>query len=118
MAPRPSNGSPPHPPNLRGRAAPLKAARRAPWRAVAVGLVVAGACALPAPADACPACATGEQARSDVWNDDFGFNLVVAVLPFVLIGAISARADSLGRTRARPTGSAPTGARASAAFPP
>lgn len=37
---------------------------------------------------ACPSCATGVQARSQVWTNQFAFNLTVAILPFVIIGAI------------------------------
>jgi hypothetical protein len=44
-------------------------------------------------ADACPSCATGRQARSEVWNDDFGFHLFAALLPYLLIGAICIYAE-------------------------
>ncbi|MDP9151180.1 MAG: hypothetical protein M3O36_14730 [Myxococcota bacterium] len=54
---------------------------------------------LVAPVAACPNCAVGRQARSEVWNDDFGKNLFVALLPFILIGAICVRAERIGRTR-------------------
>lgn len=53
----------------------------------------------PAVAEACPSCAEGIQARGEVYRDDFAFNLGVAVLPFLLIGAICARAEAIGRAR-------------------
>ncbi|MET0387268.1 MAG: hypothetical protein ABW321_14965 [Polyangiales bacterium] len=50
---------------------------------------------------ACPSCAEGIQARSDVLSDGFGQNLLIAVLPFVLIGGICLRAEEVGRSAAR-----------------
>lgn len=41
-----------------------------------------------APALACPNCAVGIQARTEVWNGDFWFNLLVAVMPFLVIAAV------------------------------
>jgi hypothetical protein len=58
-------------------------------------------------AAACPSCATGRQARSEVWKDDFGANLLVAVFPFLVIGGICLRAETIGRpARPRPPGAA------------
>lgn len=37
---------------------------------------------------ACPDCAVGIVARAEVYDRDFAFNLVVAVLPFLIIGII------------------------------
>jgi hypothetical protein len=68
-----------------------------------------GTLARTTPAAACPDCAVGKQARSEVWGHDFGFNLFVALLPFVIIGAICARAEAVGRPRARPSGLARAG---------
>ena len=47
-----------------------------------------------APAMACPNCAVGREARSEVWNRDFAFNLAVALLPFLLIGSICVRVEA------------------------
>jgi hypothetical protein len=37
---------------------------------------------------ACPSCAAGVQARSQVLANGFSFHLIVALLPFLIIGAI------------------------------
>ena len=50
-----------------------------------------------APAIACPNCAVGRQARSEVWNEDFGFNLFVALLLFLVIGGVCVRVEASGR---------------------
>jgi ABC-type Fe3+ transport system permease subunit len=52
------------------------------------------------PAVACPNCAAGAQARSDVWNDDFGLNLALAALPFLVIVGLCISAEAIGRRRA------------------
>jgi hypothetical protein len=65
---------------------------------------VAGACALlllAPPACACPRCAEGMQARQAVLHEDFGRNLAVAALPFLLIGALCARLDAIGKNGER-----------------
>lgn len=69
-------------------------------RILTAGLVLMGALAVAAPASACPDCAVGQQARSEVWNEHFGPNLFVALLPFLFIGAICVRAEGIGRPRA------------------
>jgi hypothetical protein len=56
---------------------------------------VCSAAAWAAPAVACPNCSVGRQARSEVWNSDFGFNLSVALLPFLLIAGICLWVESL-----------------------
>jgi hypothetical protein len=62
------------------------------------GLASAAALTLTvAPALACPRCAVGQEARRQVWQDDFFPHLAAAVLPFVIIGAICARLHALGR---------------------
>ena len=66
-------------------------------RALVHAATVAGALAAAAPALACPSCPEGQKARSEVWNDDFATNLAVAALPFIVIGAVAARADGIGR---------------------
>jgi hypothetical protein len=50
-----------------------------------------------APALACPRCATGQEARRQVWRDDFGDHLAMTVLPFLILGAMSWRLHSIGR---------------------
>jgi hypothetical protein len=52
---------------------------------------------LTAPAAACPDCAEGVQARAAVWRDGFGHNWAVAALPFLIVGALCARAQAIGR---------------------
>jgi hypothetical protein len=66
------------------------ASRRGARRPGAVTIALALLASVPVafPAHACPDCAAGRQARHEVWSDDFGFNLVVALLPFLVIGAI------------------------------
>jgi len=49
------------------------------------------------PARACPNCAVGRQARSEVWNQDFGENLTVALLPFAIVGALCVRIEAESR---------------------
>jgi hypothetical protein len=48
---------------------------------------------------ACPDCAAVRQARSDVWNDDFGFNLAVLVLPFLAVAGLCLGVERIGRKR-------------------
>jgi hypothetical protein len=62
-------------------------------------LALTAAVAFASPARACPDCAAGQQARREVWRDDFAFYLSVAVLPFLLIGAVCARIEAMGRPR-------------------
>jgi hypothetical protein len=47
--------------------------------------------------EACPNCAAGREARSEVWSGDFVFNFFVSVVPFLLIGAICVCAEAIGR---------------------
>jgi hypothetical protein len=47
-------------------------------------------------AAACPNCAIGQQARNQVLSEDFGANLVVAVLPFLIIVAVCLRVERIG----------------------
>jgi hypothetical protein len=49
------------------------------------------------PAYACPSCATGVQARAEVWDDEFEWNLFTALIPFLVIGAICLRAERVRR---------------------
>ena len=66
-------------------------------------------------AGACPDCAVGRQARAQLWTDDFGLNLVLALVPFLIIGAVSLWANRIGRAADPPTAArrASTGATAS-----
>lgn len=57
-----------------------------------------------APAAACPSCAAGQAARSDVWADGFFYNLAAAALPFVVVGAVGAGLHGVGRPRRRALG--------------
>jgi hypothetical protein len=58
-------------------------------------------------AAACPSCEPGRQARSEVWNEDFGTNLLVAALPFLVIAGICLRVEAIGRSR-KPRAPRPT----------
>jgi hypothetical protein len=64
---------------------------------VVVALALSGALLLPAAAQACPDCSEGREARRQVWRDDFSSNFAVALLPFLIIGAICVRVDAMGR---------------------
>jgi hypothetical protein len=68
-------------------------------RAVVSTVVLAATVVLTAPADACPNCALGRQARAQVWNESFGLNLIVALLPFLLVAVICLCAEKIGRPR-------------------
>jgi hypothetical protein len=57
-------------------------------RQVTLLATLAALLAITAPVRACPSCLEGQLARGEVWNDDFATNLVVALLPFFLIGAL------------------------------
>jgi len=66
-----------------------------------MSIAVAAICAvvgITGDAEACPRCAAGEQARSEMWNQSFTSNLTATVLPFVIVAAASAYA---GRTWGR-----------------
>ena len=41
----------------------------------------------PGLAGACPSCPLGRQARAEVWSQSFGLYLLIALLPFLIIGA-------------------------------
>ena len=53
-------------------------------------------------AGACPDCAVGRQARAQLWTDDFGLNLLLALAPFLIIGAVSVGANRIGRAAEPP----------------
>lgn len=64
---------------------------------VAVVFVVLGASM---PAAACPSCADGQAARREVIADGFLRNLATSLLPFLIVGAVSAGTHAIGRSRA------------------
>jgi hypothetical protein len=67
-------------------------------RRAIVALLIAAALACFAPsARACPGCEAASVARSEIFGDGFFRNLAVAVLPFVIIGAVCLRVQNLGR---------------------
>jgi hypothetical protein len=71
-------------------------------RALVVCAALIATVAMSSAVEACPSCAAGLQARSEVWNSDFAFNLFVAVLPFLVIGAICGRVEAIGRASSDP----------------
>jgi len=64
---------------------------------IAPGAVLVAVLTCSAPALACPSCAPGLQARAEVWSDGFLRNLATAALPFVVVGAVCARLQKVGR---------------------
>jgi hypothetical protein len=62
-----------------------------------LSLILVALALLAPPALACPGCAAGVAARAEVLADDFVRNLAIAVLPFVIIGAVCMRAEEVGR---------------------
>jgi hypothetical protein len=75
--------------------APLRVAvRRVAVLTVAALLVILG---VSARAEACPRCSEGEAARQLMYADGFLRNLASLLLPFVLVGAVSAGAQGIGR---------------------
>ena len=79
------------------RVSALRHALPVRFHAIAACSAVASILTLASPAAACPDCAVGRQARSEVWNQDFGPNLLFALLPFLLIGVICLAAERIGR---------------------
>ena len=70
-------------------------------RAILLATTLLASLALAAPVGACPDCAVGRQARAQVWTDDFGANMFVALAPFLIIGAVSVWVNRIG---GRPNG--------------
>jgi hypothetical protein len=67
-------------------------------RRTVAALLIAAALACFAPsARACPGCEAASLARSEIFADGFLRNLAVALLPFVIIGAVCLRVQNLGR---------------------
>lgn len=71
--------------------------RSARARGSAAAGVCAVALALSQPVAACPSCAEGSAARGAVLQDHFGRNLACTVLPFLIIGAVCAGVEPIGR---------------------
>jgi hypothetical protein len=69
-------------------------------RACAV-LISLAALAAPTRAESCPNCAVGIQARSEIWQQDFTYNLLVALAPLLLIVGVCARIEASGAVAAR-----------------
>jgi hypothetical protein len=71
-----------------------------------LGLLLVQSLAVVRSAAACPDCAVGRTARSQVWGEDFALYLLLTVLPFLLIGAVCLSVEAIGRpprrTLARP----------------
>ena len=63
--------------------------RRTKLRRAGVGAVMLGALSSAAPAWACPRCAAGIAARSELWNKGLVFNVLSALAPFLVVGAVS-----------------------------
>ena len=76
------------------------------WVRFALALLVALTLATVTPAvAACPGCPTAVQARLEVWHRDLFFNLLVAALPFLIIGSICVRYEEADRRDANAKGS-------------
>ena len=58
-------------------------------------LATLGGLLFTATAMACPNCVLEQQTRAEIWRDDFEWYLCVAVLPFLLVGVICLRAESM-----------------------
>ena len=48
---------------------------------------------------ACPNCPVGRAARQQVFDDGLATNLVIALVPFILVGMVSVWAERIGRAR-------------------
>jgi hypothetical protein len=52
---------------------------------------------------ACPSCPVGRTARQQVWDQGFAQNLLIAVVPFVLVGFACLWAERIGKQAQRST---------------
>jgi hypothetical protein len=52
-----------------------------------------------APIGACPGCPVGRSAREQVFQDGFAMNLLVAILPFAVVGLVCMWVERPGRVR-------------------
>ena len=46
---------------------------------------------------ACPNCPVGRAARQQAWEDGLATNLLIALVPFVLVGMVSLWAERIGK---------------------
>lgn len=69
------------------------------WKRLLQGALLCSCVSVATLADACPSCPVGQEARRQVWRDRFIDNLAVTLLPFLIIGAVSARVHHIGRPR-------------------
>jgi len=65
------------------------------WLALVALLLAASANA--SMARACPDCAVGKQARTALWDEQFTYHVVVALLPFLVVGLVSYQLNGIGR---------------------
>jgi hypothetical protein len=77
-------------------------------RALRLAMALLASLAFAWPVRACPKCAAGRDARAQIWTDDFGINLFLALVPFLIVGAVSARANRIGKAEMPPRLPAPT----------
>lgn len=68
-------------------------------RAVVTVLAVIALIAIARSASACPSCPSALVTRAQIFDEGFFRNLAVAVLPFLLIGAVCVRVQEIGRPR-------------------
>jgi hypothetical protein len=68
--------------------------RAAVWLASFLATFTAAGAAL-----ACPNCPVGRAARQQVCDDGLAQNLAIALVPFLLVGMVSAWAERIGKAR-------------------
>ena len=68
-------------------------------REIVAALSLMGTLAFAFPGHACPDCAVGRKARSEVLSNRFSFHLLAAVLPFLVVAAICLRIEGLGNDK-------------------
>jgi hypothetical protein len=81
----------------------MLAVPRTLWRRASTALAVFGATLSGATAWACPSCPVGRLARQQVCDQGFTHNLVIAIVPFALIGIASIWAERIGKNPAPPS---------------
>jgi hypothetical protein len=52
------------------------------------------------PASACPSCAAGIEARTQVWRDDFAYFACAIALKFLIVLAVAWRVNAVGKPAA------------------
>lgn len=68
-------------------------------RGLAAAVAAVGLALAAPPAHACPGCAAARSARTEIFGDGFFRNLAIAVLPFLIIGAVCLHVQNSGRWR-------------------